>query len=101
MKDKFSFKAKVWLWPGFASWHFVYVNQKVVNKILKLNKDKKIKTSANGLIPIIAKIGKTEWQTSLLPHKKEKTYLIAIKSKVRKTEGIYDGSEIKIIFRFY
>lgn len=101
MKDKFSFKAKVWLWPGFASWHFVYVDKNISERIFEMVNKRKVKTSPNGLVPIIAKIGKTEWQTSLLPHKKEKTYLIAIKSKVRKTEGIYDGSEIKIIFRFY
>jgi hypothetical protein len=101
MKNKFfSFQVKVWLWPGFSGWHFVYVDKKISDKVFALVKKKELLTTRNGLIPILAKVGKTQWQTSLLPHKKENIYLLAIKSKVRKSEKIFDGDMVKISFRF-
>lgn len=101
MKNKsFNFKSKVWLWPGFSGWHFVYVEKKISDQVFKMVKDRKIMASPNGLIPILVKVGKSKWQTSLLPHKKENIYLMAIKAKVRKSEKIFEGDNIKISFRF-
>ena len=101
VNKKFVFNTKVWLWPGFTGWHFVYVDKKISDLIYKKIKEKKLKTSPNGLIPIKAKIGKTEWTTSLFPHKKENIYLIAIKKKVRKAEAIFDRDNVKISFWFF
>ena len=100
MKKSFSFKAKVWLWPGFAGWHFVYVDKEISKKVFKMVEDGGIMTSRNGLIPVLVKIKKTEWQTSLLPHKKENIYLLSIKADIRKKEKIFDGDFVKIDFKF-
>lgn len=100
MKKVFKFKAKVWIWPGFSGWHFVYVDKKISDFVFKSVKEKKIKTSLNGLIPVLVQVGKSEWQTSLLPHKKEKIYLLSIKADIRKKEKIFDGDNLYIQFKF-
>lgn len=94
MNKKFSIQKKVWLWPGeVMPWHFVYVDGKEKEYVEKF-----AQKSRNGLVKIEAVIGKTSWQTSLLPFKKDNAYLIAIKKEVRKKEGIMVGDIIKITY---
>ncbi len=94
VKNKFTISKKVWLWPGeVMPWHFVYVDGKEKEYI----KTHAIK-SRNGLVKIEARIGRTSWNTSLLPFKKDDTYLIALKKEVRNKEGIMVGDIVKINF---
>jgi hypothetical protein len=95
MKKSFHFQKKVWLWPGEnAPWHFVYVDGK--------EKDT-IKKTANkhhmGMVRVKVKIRKTEWETSLLPHKREDCYLLALKKEIRNKEGIMVGDTIDFTVR--
>ena len=87
-------KNKVWVWPGVAGWHFVYVDGENKKKI-----DKYGKKYGSGFVKVMAKIGKTEWQTALFPHKKEDCYLISIKQAVRKKEAILAGDSVIIKLR--
>ena len=84
-------KGKVWVWPGVGGWHFVYVDSANKKKV-----DKYGQRYGAGFVKVLAKIGKTEWQTALFPHKKEDCYLISIKQSVRKKEGILDGDNVTI-----
>lgn len=93
-KTTFSISKKVWLWPSeIMPWHFIYVDGKEKEYI-----EKTAQKSRNGLVKIQATIGKTFWQTSLLPFKKDDAYLIAIKKEVRGREGIMVGDIVKITF---
>ncbi len=47
-----------------------------------------------GVIPVIVRIGKTEWQTSLFP--KDERYLVPIKARVRKAETLAEGDSVNI-----
>jgi hypothetical protein len=89
MKKKYKFKAKVWIWPGDAGWHFVNLPKEMSVKIRSVY--------TKGFVPIIANIGKTKWETSLFPHKLS-GYLLSVKKDIRKKEGIYEGEEITVIF---
>ncbi len=90
---KFQIKEKVFLWPGMqAAWHFVYVDGPVKNKIVKT-----ATTHHMGMIRVQATLGKTVWETSLFPNKKENCYIMAIKKSVRQSEGIFDGDEVRIV----
>lgn len=94
-KTIFSISKKVWLWPSeIMPWHFIYVDGAEKEYI-----EKHARKSRNGLIKIEASIGKTSWQTSLLPFKKDNTYLIALKKEVRAKEGIMVGDTVKISFK--
>jgi hypothetical protein len=50
------------------------------------------------LIPIIAKVGETSWNTSLMP-KGDGPHFIPLNKKVRKKEKIEVGMEVKISFK--
>lgn len=81
---------KVWLYPGLAGWHFVYVDKKQSAEIKKLQTGLR---RGFGSVPVEVTIGKTVWKTSIFPSK-EGAYLLPLKSSVRKAEGIYDGDSI-------
>jgi Domain of unknown function (DUF1905) len=81
----FTCKAKVWLYPGKAAWHFI---------TLPIAKAQLIRDRFEGLsrgwgsLPVTVTIGKTSWKTSIFPDKKTKSYLLPIKTDVRKQEHI-------------
>lgn len=47
-----------------------------------------------GMVPVTARIGGTEWRTSLFP--KEGRYLVPLKAAVRKAEGIGAGDVVAV-----
>ena len=90
MKKQFIIKTKIWRWPGDNGWFFVTLDKKLWSKI-RLYYPK-------GMVKIEARLGKSTWKTSLLPHTKSESYLISIKSQIRKKEGILEGDNIKLQF---
>jgi len=53
-----------------------------------------------GMVPIIARINNTSWETSLLPVKKDNSYFVAIKADVRKLENLKEGDKFTLYFKF-
>lgn len=47
-----------------------------------------------GMIPVMAKIGKTEWKTSLFPI--DGSYIVPLKVNVRKAENLSEGEAVTI-----
>ncbi len=90
-RQNFKATVRLWRWPGDGGWHFITLDKKVWREIRSKH--------PKGMIPIEARIGKSIWKTSLLPHIKSESYLIAIKASVRKEEGIFEGELLKIEFR--
>lgn len=87
----FIIKNDVWIYPGMAGWHFVYVQDTISKKIKKDVPSKR----GFGSIPVTLKLGKTEWTTSIFPTK-EGPYLLPLKASVRKKEGIEAGDKVAI-----
>ncbi len=85
---KFTISGKVFIWPGEMGWHFIYVDKKNVAKIRKSN--------PRGFVKIRATLGKTSWETSLFPYKKEDTYLLAVKKAIRQKESVFSGDLVKV-----
>jgi hypothetical protein len=56
------------------------------------------KTVGFQFVPVEVTVGKTTWRTTLFPTK-EKSYLLALKAKVRQAESIREGDEINLKFR--
>ena len=46
------------------------------------------------MIPVTARIGDTEWTTSLWP--KDERYLIPLKASVRRAEGLELGDDVTV-----
>ena len=91
IKNKFKMRAKVWLYPGMAGWHFVSLPRKQSAEIKKVFGA--IKRSW-GSLPVIVTIGKTSWKTSIFPDKKAGAYLLPLKMAIRKREHILNGDII-------
>jgi len=97
MKKEYREKAKVWLWPGAqAAWHFVYIDKKHAEQI---KKDFGGLGRGFGAVPVEVTLGKTKWKTSIFPSKKDQTYILPLKSQVRRAEGVFDGDEIKFTIK--
>jgi hypothetical protein len=88
MRRFFSFTAKIWKWPGQAGWHFVHVPREYFEPVRE--------KYGKGMIKVVATIGKTTWDTSLFPLTKDRSLLVCIKAKVRKTEDLMAGDEITL-----
>ncbi len=85
------FNGKIWFWRGPAPWFFVTVpaEQSSALKIIV-----GYVTYGWGMIPVRARIGKTEWKTSLWPQ--DGNYIVPIKASVREAENLNEGDEVTI-----
>jgi hypothetical protein len=85
------FNGKIWFWKGPAPWFFVTVP---VEQSRDLNAISGLVTYGWGVIPVHARIGKTEWKTSLFP--KDGLYLVPIKASDRKREDLEEGDNVTV-----
>jgi hypothetical protein len=92
---RFSFSAKVWVYPGIGGWHFVNLPKNLSKQIKKV-----AKTYGSGFVKAKVTVGKSSWVTALFPHKESETYLISIKKQIRKKEEIFEDDKIKVSFTF-
>ncbi len=99
MKTKsYTFKGEVWKYKfdGATAWHFITVPKHISSEIKFLSTGK---TAAWGSLRITAKIGETEWQTSLFPDSKSGCYLLPVKAAVRRAEKLGDGTRVTCMLR--
>jgi hypothetical protein len=85
------FSGAIWLWKGPAPWHFVTVPPEACEDIKAISG---LVTYGWGMIPVTVRIGATEWKTSLWP--KENSYIVPIKTTVRKAERLDIGDTVAI-----
>src|SRR3989344_878638 len=104
-RKKFKFKSKVIVWPsGYqkddsGNWRFARVPEKISDKIKELQV-KEIKKGRKrrgwGAVYARAKIGKSEWVTSVFPDRHSATYILPLKKQIRYEENLYDGIDINV-----
>lgn len=85
------FKGKIWFWRGPAPWYFVTVPEEQSTELQAILS---FVTYGWGMIPVSARIGKTEWETSLFP--KDGRYIVPIKASVRKKENLDLDDEVSV-----
>jgi hypothetical protein len=85
------FKGKVFHWRGPAPFLFVAVPAEHSREIKAISK---LVTYGWGVIPVLVRIGRTEWTTSLFP--KDGTYLVPIKALVQKAENLKEGDTVAL-----
>jgi hypothetical protein len=54
------------------------------------------RTGGFGSIRVTARIGKTQWQTSLFPHRASGGFILLLKAEVRRLENIHEGSRVSV-----
>lgn len=92
----YKFKAKLWLYPGMAGWTFLTLPVKMATEI---NKRHGFMARGWGSLPVLIRIGKTEWKTSIFPDKKKKSYLLPVKADVRRKEALRTGATVQATFK--
>ena len=96
-KKNFKFKSKVIVWTaGYekdnsGSWRFARVPEGISTKIKEMQKGKLRR--GWGAVYTKAKVGKSEWTTSIFPDRRSATYILPLKKQIRYEENLYDGRE--------
>jgi hypothetical protein len=85
------FAAELWEWRGPAPFYWLTVPEE---SCAYVRAEAAEASYGWGAIPVRARIGATEWETSLLP--KNGGYVLPVKSAVRKGEGLADGDTITV-----
>lgn len=85
------FRGNVWYWRGPSPFHFVTVPDE---ECALLHDIANAVTYGWGMIPVEARIGETEWTTSLFP--KDGAYLVPLKEVVRRAESIEVDDEVSV-----
>lgn len=85
------FEGKIFYWRGPAPFLFVAVPEEPSGALKAISSSV---TYGWGVIPVHARIGKTEWKTSLFP--KEGRYLVPIRMSVQKAENLDLGDSVVI-----
>ena len=86
-KNSFRFQGKVEIFPVESPWIYVAVP----DRITKITKE----FAERGLVAVTAKLGKSEWNTSLMP-KGDGTTFVPLNKKVCKTESIELGDTVRL-----
>ena len=85
------FNGRIFVWRGPAPYFFVAVPEQPSRDIKAISN---FVTYGWGVSPVQARIGKTEWKTSLFP--KDDRYLVPIKVKVQRAEDLKEGDDVTI-----
>ncbi|MEK7156768.1 MAG: DUF1905 domain-containing protein [Patescibacteria group bacterium] len=92
MAKRYKVRSEVVLWPGAqGAWHFAYVDKKHSEEIRKKYTGPR---RGFGAVRVWVCIGKTEWETSIFPDSRSGVYVLPLKAKIRRAEGIQAGDTI-------
>jgi Domain of unknown function (DUF1905) len=83
------FTGDIWHWRGPAPFYFVTVPE---DPSAQLHEVARAVTYGWGMLPVRARIGATEWRTSLWP--KDGQYVLPLKVAVRRAERIDEGDTV-------
>jgi hypothetical protein len=87
---------EIWHWRGPAPYYFVTVP---ADTSARLKEVASAVTYGWGMVPVLARVGDTEWETSLWP--KDGGYIVPIKDAFRKAErlALGDVAEVELSVR--
>lgn len=97
MKSKgirYKFTAKPWRYSGHGGWHFVSLPKKLAKEIRNALK---YEEQGWGRLKATAKIGNSEWKTAIWFDTKKNTYLLPLKTEIRKLENLTIYEDIEAI----
>jgi len=88
---RIEFSGPIWYWRGPAPFYFVTVPEADSRELTSVSS---AVTYGWGMIPVTARVGETEWRTSLFP--KDGRYVLPLKVAVRKAEALNEGGEVAV-----
>ncbi|EMO52957.1 DUF1905 domain-containing protein [Leptospira noguchii] len=88
------FQATVWIYPGKGGWYFLTLPVKASKEVRSILLHKTPRSW--GMIPVLVKIGDTNWSTSIFPEKNSIKYVLPLKADVRKKEKITINQKVRV-----
>jgi hypothetical protein len=85
------FSGDIWHWRGPSPYHFVTVSDEECGALEAVAP---LVSYGWGMIPVSARIGATEWKTSLFP--KDGGYILPVKDMVRRAELLEVGDIVSV-----
>lgn len=85
------FTGALWFWKGPAPWHFISVPEE---ECVAIEDAASFVSYGWGMVPVRARIGETEYETSLWP--KDGGYVVPVKSSVRARERLDIGDVVGV-----
>ena len=85
----FEFSGAIWFWKGPAPYYFLTIPEAPSRELKEMIH---LITYGWGMVPVRAKIGGTEFTTSMFY--KDGRYVLPVKDSVRKAERIDEGDEV-------
>lgn len=95
-QNEYRFTTKLWEYEGDSPWFFATLPRDQAAEIKHLFGTP---WRGWGSVKVEASIGKTVWMTSIFPDKESASYVLPVKSTIRKAEGITAGSKITVMLR--
>jgi hypothetical protein len=94
--NEFTVSGGVGLWPSTrpgGGWHYLVVDGQTAMEIRYAALGR---TGGFGSIKVRARIGATDWQTSLFPHRESGGFILLLKAEVRRRERVAAGKQVTI-----
>jgi hypothetical protein len=82
---EYKFLAKVWQYPSPEGWFFVSLPEEMASEIRENFQNQE---EGWGRLKVTAKVSQSEWKTSMWFDTKYRTYLLPLKSEIRRRESI-------------
>ena len=92
--NQIKFRAKLWKYQGKVAWYFFTIPYEESVHIKYHNAFRK---KGWGSVPVLVKLAKSEWKTSVFPESKSGCYILPIKAEIRKVNGIKEGDYFDVI----
>jgi len=83
---------EIWHWRGPAPYYFVTVPEDASSRLKVVAA---AVTYGWGMLPVLARVGDTEWETSLWP--KDGGYVVPLKDAVRHAEDLEEGELVTVL----
>ncbi len=91
---KYQFTAQIWRYEGAGGWYFISLPPELSAEIRSLLRSEE---EGWGRLKATAAIGQSEWKTAIWFDSKRGTYLLPLKSEVRKRENLREGQSPDVI----
>lgn len=101
--ESYTVTATLWIWTSDrapASWHFLTISGEAAEAIHALALMRRLESGRRrgwGAMKVKARIGDTEWETSIFPDKGSGGWLLPVKAAVRKAEAMVAGDEVSVM----
>jgi hypothetical protein len=91
VRPEATFTATLWRYPGDAGWYFVTLP-------LELADDIRASSERHGFgsVRVSVTTGSSTWATSVFPDSDSGSFVLPVKSAVRRSEGLDDGSDMTV-----